>query len=89
MVTGAEQSVGGPACRSPVGAGTPAPSPEHNPGHMSCRSAGAETFVLRGDVVRAGFILFLPDGMNDSPVPEWTACSPVPLFTDALPSQPR
>lgn len=38
---------------------------------------GLRPLVLRGDVERAGIILFLPDGLNDSPVPEWTACPSV------------
>ena len=44
--------------------------------------------VLRGYVVLPGLILFLPGGLNDSPVPRWTAPSLVPLFTDPLPTRP-
>lgn len=44
--------------------------------------------VLRGHVVLPGFILFLPGGLNDSPVPWWTAPSLVPPLTDPLPPRP-
>lgn len=44
--------------------------------------------VLCGHVVLPGFILFLPGGLNDSPVPWWTAPSLVPPLTDPLPPRP-
>ena len=63
--------------------------PSTTPATCPAGPRGLRPLVLRGNAVRAGFILFLPDGLNDSPVPEWIARSPVPPFTDHLPSQPR